>query len=37
MKRFSETYGYKPIKNVMQVDTMDFDLRIILWNAKEQK
>jgi len=33
MKRFSETYGYKPIKNVMQVDSMDNDLRISLWNG----
>lgn len=33
MKRFSETYGYKPIKTVMQVDSMDSDLRISLWNG----
>jgi hypothetical protein len=33
MKRFSETYGYKPIKNVIQVESMDADLRIGLWNT----
>lgn len=33
MKRFSETYGYKPIKTVMQFDSMDADLRIGLWNG----
>lgn len=33
MKRFSETYGYKPIKTVMQVDSMDDDLRNGLWNV----
>lgn len=32
MKRFSETYGYKPVK-AMQVDSMDADLRNSLWNA----
>jgi hypothetical protein len=33
LERFSETYGYKPIKTVMQVDSMDADLRIGLWNG----
>jgi hypothetical protein len=33
VKRFSETYGYKPIKTVMQVDSMDIDLRNSLWNG----
>lgn len=30
---FSQKYGYKPVKSVMQVDTMDGDLRNGLWNA----
>lgn len=30
---FSQKYGYKPVKRVMQVDTMDEDLRNGLWNA----
>jgi len=33
VKRFSEEHGYKPIKTVMQVDSMDADLRIGLWNG----
>jgi hypothetical protein len=33
LKRFSETYGYKPVKTVMQVDSMDANLRIGLWNG----
>jgi hypothetical protein len=31
--RFSERKGLKPIKNVIQTDDMDQDLRIGLWNA----
>jgi hypothetical protein len=30
---FSQKHGYKPVKSVMQVDTMDEDLRNGLWNA----
>lgn len=31
--RFSERTGLRPIKNVIQTDDMDQDLRIGLWNA----
>ncbi|MEN2775572.1 hypothetical protein ABCY62_11115 [Acetivibrio clariflavus] len=30
---FSQRYGYKPIKEIIQVDNMDNDLRNGLWNA----
>lgn len=33
MKSFSQKYGYKPVKDIMQVETMDEDLRNGLWNA----
>ncbi len=33
MKLFSQRKGFKPIKNEMQVDTVDSDLRNGLWNA----
>lgn len=33
MERFSERMGLRPIKQVIQVDTMDDDLRVSLWNA----
>ncbi len=33
MESFSERKGLKPIKSVMQVDSMDEDLRTGLWNA----
>jgi len=33
MKSFSQRYGYKPMKDIMQVETMDDDLRNGLWNA----
>lgn len=33
MKRFSQRYGFRPVKNVVQVDTIDLDLRNSLWNA----
>lgn len=33
MALFSQRKGLKPIKNVMQVDSMDTDLRNGLWNA----
>jgi len=33
MKLFSQRKGIKPVKSVMQVDSMDDDLRIGLWNA----
>lgn len=32
MELFSQRQGIKPIKNVMQVDSMDDDLRNTLWN-----
>jgi len=33
MKLFSQRKGIKPVKNIMQVDSMDDDLRNGLWNA----
>jgi hypothetical protein len=33
MSSFSERYGLKPRKTVLQVDSMDSDLRTGLWNA----
>jgi hypothetical protein len=33
MKLFSQRHGYKPVKNVIQLDSMDSDLRNGLWNA----
>lgn len=33
MKLFSQRKGIKPVKDIMQVDDMDMDLRIGLWNA----
>jgi len=30
---FSQKYGYKPVKNVIQLNIMDSDLRNGLWNA----
>jgi hypothetical protein len=33
MKSFSERKGLKPIKNMIQIDSMDDDLRNGLWNA----
>lgn len=33
MKLFSQREGIKPVKSVIQVDTMDKDLRNGLWNA----
>ena len=33
MESFSQKYGYKSLKTVMQVETMDSDLRNGLWNA----
>lgn len=32
MTSFSQRYGYKPIKNIVQVEAVDNDLRIGLWN-----
>lgn len=32
MKSFSQRYGYKPVKTIIQVETMDDDLRVSLWN-----
>ena len=32
MTSFSQKYGYKPIKNIVQVEAVDDDLRIGLWN-----
>ena len=31
--RFSERIGFKPIKNIIQIDSMDTELRNSLWNA----
>jgi len=33
MKLFSHRYGYKPVKDVIQIKSMDDELRIKLWNA----
>jgi hypothetical protein len=33
MKLFSQRKGIKPVKSVMQVDSMDSELRNGLWNA----
>ena len=33
--RFSERYGYTPVKDVIQLESMDSDLRNSLWNAVE--
>lgn len=33
MELFSHKYGYKPVKNIMQVESIDKDLRNSLWNA----
>lgn len=33
MKLFSQRIGVKPIKSIVQVDSMDLDLRNSLWNA----
>ena len=35
MTSFSELYGYKPAKSAVQIEAMDNDLRISLWNALE--
>ena len=37
MKSFSQRKGIKPIKNVIQIDSMDNDLRNKLWNALESQ
>jgi hypothetical protein len=33
MELFSHKYGYKPVKSIIQVQSMDNDLRNSLWNA----
>lgn len=33
MSSFSQRYGFKPIKNIIQIDSMDDDLRVGLWNT----
>ena len=33
MELFSQKYGYKPVKSIMQVESIDEDLRNSLWNA----
>ena len=33
MELFSHKYGYKPIKSIVQIESMDNDLRNSLWNA----
>ncbi len=35
MELFSQRYGFKPVKTIIQVDGMDSDLRNGLWNALE--
>ena len=32
MTSFSQKYGYKPIKNIVQIEAIDDELRIGLWN-----
>jgi len=32
MTSFSQRYGYKPIKNIVQIEAVDNELRIGLWN-----
>jgi|SRR5690349_3975904 AbiJ-like protein len=32
MRRFSERFGYQPIRTVVQVEAMDDELRNSLWN-----
>jgi hypothetical protein len=34
--RFSERHGLKPVKSVVQVDSMDADLRVGLWNVLDK-
>lgn len=36
MTSFSQRYGYKPIKSIVQIEAMDDELRIGLWNALEE-
>ena len=31
--RFSERYGYKPIREIIQKESMDDDLKNGLWNV----
>lgn len=33
MTSFSQRYGYKPIKSIVQIEAVDDELRISLWNA----
>ncbi len=33
MTSFSQRYGYKPIKSIIQIETVDNELRVSLWNA----
>lgn len=33
MELFSESHGFKPVKNIMQIDSIDNELRVGLWNA----
>ena len=33
MKLFSQRYGFKPVKEVIQIDNVDETLRNRLWNA----
>ncbi len=35
MTLFSQRHGYKPVKSVIQTESMDQDLRVGLWNALE--
>lgn len=33
MESFSQSYGYKPVKNMIQVEVIDDELRTSLWNV----
>ncbi len=33
MNLFSQRKGLKPVKSIIQIDSMDTDLRNSLWNA----
>jgi len=35
MVSFSQRYGHKPVKSIVQIESMDDDLRIGLWNVLE--
>jgi len=33
MRLFSQRHGYKPVKSVIQIESIDEELRTGLWNA----